>query len=275
MKTFPRQRDDYSPYGFTCELWSPTLMPRFDHHNEIEINFIARGSLEYFFHDRTITLPEGTIALFWAFLPHRITGFTEGSHYYVITIPLATFLEWNLSENFLKNLFSGRVLTDSTRPAAENLSQFDRWHNDIDDPRLSECMRLELRARIARMDIALTASTDSRTPAGKYPLDKIQRMILYISNNSHNPISTSDVAASVGLNPDYAGALFRKTIGQTLTDYIAKERIAIAQRALMFTDESITQIAYLSGFSTISNFNITFKRITGHTPRAYRRHLHR
>lgn len=106
-------------------------------------------------------------------------------------------------------------------------------------------------------------------------IDKIQRMILYISNNSHNPISTSDVAASVGLNPDYAGALFRKTIGQTLTDYIAKERIAIAQRTLMFTDESITQIAYLSGFSTVSNFNITFKRITGHTPRDYRRLLRR
>ena len=157
MKTFPRQREDYSPYGFTCELWYPPLTPCFDHHNEIEINFIARGSLEYFFHDRTITLPEGTVALFWAFLPHRITGFTEGSRYYVITVPLATFLEWNLSENFLKSLFSGLVITDSDRPAAE----------------------------------------------------------------------------------------------------------------------SITQIAYLSGFSTVSNFNITFKRITGHPPRDYRRLLRR
>lgn len=39
---------------------------------------------------------------------------------------------------------------------------------------------------------------------------------------------------------------------------------------MLFSDEKITQIAYMSGFNSISNFNLTFKRISGCTPREYR-----
>ena len=41
-------------------------------------------------------------------------------------------------------------------------------------------------------------------------------------------------------------------------------------RLLLETDQSIVDIAYVSGFTNLSNFNRRFKEQKGHSPRAYR-----
>lgn len=270
MATFQHKRLDYSPYGFTCELWQPTRMTRFDHHNEIEINFTAGNALKYFLHDRIAEIPRGSVCIFWGLLAHRIIDFADNSPYYVITVPVASFLQWNLSDRFIRRLFSGEIIIDNEVDVRATDALFRQWLSDMRSSRFQECMRLELHSRIKRIDIKLN-SRGSLTPTSRvFPISKIQEMILFISHNCHTPISTSDIAEAVGLNVDYAGALFRKTTGQTVSDYLAKERIAHAQRAILFSDEKITQIAYMSGFNSISNFNLTFKRISGCTPREYR-----
>ena len=40
LKTFDEKRDEFKPYGLTCEIWRPQLMPKIDRHNEIELNYI-------------------------------------------------------------------------------------------------------------------------------------------------------------------------------------------------------------------------------------------
>uniref|UniRef100_UPI001B809DFC helix-turn-helix domain-containing protein n=1 Tax=Neolewinella xylanilytica TaxID=1514080 RepID=UPI001B809DFC len=57
----------------------------------------------------------------------------------------------------------------------------------------------------------------------------------------------------------------------TLTEYIAEERIAYASRQLIATSDPITDIAYASGFQSISRFNAAFRKINDCTPRAYRK----
>lgn len=270
MTTFQQKRPDYSPYGFTCELWEPTRMARFDHHNEVEINFTAGNALKYFFHDRIVDISRGTVCIFWGLLAHRVIDFADETPYYVITVPVASFLRWNLSDEFTRRLFSGEIIIDSECDANAMSALFGQWLRDMQSPRFHECMRLELQSMVKRMDIKLGSRDKLATASRALPMSKIQEMILFISHNCHTPISTSDIAEAVGLNADYAGALFRKTTGQTVSDYLAKERVARAQRAMLFSDDKITQIAYMSGFNSISNFNLTFKRISGCTPREYR-----
>lgn len=59
-----------------------------------------------------------------------------------------------------------------------------------------------------------------------------------------------------------------KNISRVINDY----RIEYAKRALLSSDDSITQIMMNSGFQTKSNFNREFSRITGMTPSAFRKH---
>ena len=47
MVRFDPARPDFSPYGFSCIRWTPTMMPRCDRHNEIELNLLDKGRLVY------------------------------------------------------------------------------------------------------------------------------------------------------------------------------------------------------------------------------------
>ena len=75
MPSFDQSRKDFSPYGFTCVRWAPTLMPRSDRHNEIELNLLEQGSLTCLLGGQKVTLPAGRLTLFGAGFPHQIIGF--------------------------------------------------------------------------------------------------------------------------------------------------------------------------------------------------------
>ncbi|MHB0958716.1 MAG: helix-turn-helix domain-containing protein [Pirellulaceae bacterium] len=56
--------------------------------------------------------------------------------------------------------------------------------------------------------------------------------------------------------------------------YVTEHRLAHAQRLLVTTEELIVNIAFSSGFGSISRFNEAFRQSFGCTPRAYRRLHH-
>jgi AraC-like DNA-binding protein len=64
--------------------------------------------------------------------------------------------------------------------------------------------------------------------------------------------------------------LFKKAFGTTLIDYLTHHRVSHAQRLLATTNEKIVEVAFNSGFNSISRFNEAFRRACGCTPRAYR-----
>lgn len=63
------------------------------------------------------------------------------------------------------------------------------------------------------------------------------------------------------------------TYHTTISDYIAELRIAHAQRKLLTTDMSITNIAYECGFNSIARFNATFFKKIQCTPREYKKKI--
>lgn len=96
LNQFDARRSELSPYGLTCELWTPCLMRRPDRHNEIELNYLSEGTLTYLFQDRRVQVPSRRLAVFWGLIPHQIIH-SEGSvPYYVCTIPFSLFLGWGL-----------------------------------------------------------------------------------------------------------------------------------------------------------------------------------
>ena len=66
-------------------------------------------------------------------------------------------------------------------------------------------------------------------------------------------------------------ALFQRTFGTTLIKYVTEHRLSHAQRLLVTTQDSIVNIAFSSGFGSLSRFNEAFRQSCGCTPREYRR----
>jgi AraC family transcriptional regulator, melibiose operon regulatory protein len=275
LKAFDESRDSFKPYGLTCELWSPGVMKRPDRHNEIELNYFPNGTITYFFQDKKLTIPKKRLAVFWALVPHQIIQVEESSPYYVCTIPFSWFLEWKLPSSFVDRILKGEVVIDESN----DFNEYDEflltnWVRDTSDKEASKVILLEIQARLSRMSLH-NGITNKSHPLSVNSTDvsKVESIAIYVAQHYSQPLTVSAIGKAVGLHPDYANAIFKKAFGNTLSEYITAERISHAQRKLLSTEKSITEIAFESGFNSIGRFNAAFQKINHCTPRDFRKNF--
>jgi AraC-like DNA-binding protein len=85
-------------------------------------------------------------------------------------------------------------------------------------------------------------------------------------------LSLRQVSDELEINPTYLSREFSKYFDNlSFGDYIRKLRIEKAIHLIETTTYSLTEIAYLTGFSDQSHFNRIFKKQTGENPSAYRK----
>lgn len=277
-RTFDPRRDDFAPYGFTCDLWQLGPMPRADRHNEIELNLLTEGGFTYLIGGRREQIDAGRLTLFWAATPHQIVECTRPCTYFVATIPLAWFLAWGLGEPFVQAVLAGEVVrTPGISQAQEDSALLGRWTEDFarPSPQRLRTVALEAQARVCRLSLDYNPETPAQAaPTSRHPTaaaDRIEAMAAWIAQHYREPLRLRDIGAAVGLHPNYAARLFREAFGTTINAYITAHRVAHAQRLLMLGDDKILAVALASGFNSLSRFNAAFRQACGCTPREYRR----
>ncbi|MBI1372011.1 MAG: helix-turn-helix domain-containing protein [Phycisphaera sp.] len=100
----------------------------------------------------------------------------------------------------------------------------------------------------------------------------VEKAIEYIDNNIARRITIEDLLdhlQSVSRATFYNE--FTEALGCAPAQYIRAKRIEHAKRLLTETSLSITRIAGMCGFTSLTQFGETFKRETGQTPRRFRR----
>jgi AraC-like DNA-binding protein len=93
-----------------------------------------------------------------------------------------------------------------------------------------------------------------------------------IQDQVDSNLSLTAVSKSLEMNPAYLSREFSKYFNNlSFGEYIRKMRIENAIRLIHTNNFSLTQIAYLTGFSDQSHFSRIFKQHTGKSPSAYRK----
>lgn len=105
----------------------------------------------------------------------------------------------------------------------------------------------------------------------KNKLVRLMPVLLYIDKNYKNQITLEALGRIIHLNPDYLSRLFKGITGRNIFEYINFVRIYNAMSLLVKTDMTVLEVAYESGYSSISYFNRSFCKICGCTPTVYRK----
>ncbi|PST83408.1 AraC family transcriptional regulator [Pedobacter yulinensis] len=85
-------------------------------------------------------------------------------------------------------------------------------------------------------------------------------------------LSLQQASQELQINPAYLSREFSKYFDSlSFGDYMRKLRIEKARELIAASNNSLTEIAYLTGFSDQSHFNRIFKKFTGESPSAYRK----
>lgn len=106
---------------------------------------------------------------------------------------------------------------------------------------------------------------------GDMQKDKVLSMInSYIHGHLGEELSMNVLAGLVHFNPSYLSRLYKKKMGMSVTDYIARVRLKRACTLLKETDKKVSDIAGETGFSSAGYFSRTFNKEFSMTPQDYR-----
>ena len=93
----------------------------------------------------------------------------------------------------------------------------------------------------------------------------------YIAANLRAALSLETLAREVGTSPKTLSRRFKAAIGIAPITFVQLARVEAARRALVSTSRGVEQITLEVGYADARTFRRLFKRLTGLSPRAYRR----
>ncbi|MGN0131207.1 MAG: helix-turn-helix domain-containing protein [Lachnospiraceae bacterium] len=251
-------------------------------HPEVEFHWILRGTVEISTSNRTYKLEAGDGAFINSNVLHTLR-------------PATGELPTSLTQLFDVRLISGGpgslIWQKYVRPVIENKNiEMVAFHPDKTNQRAildllrssydiaeKEDYGYEIQVRNSlssawlfmckELEENLTVSRISR----KHDEERIKSMLLYIRENYTRKIELEEIAAAANISTRECLRCFRSSLDTTPFTYLLDYRIHAASRLLRETDKSVTEIAYETGFSTVSYFSKKFRSIMSCTPLEYRK----
>lgn len=107
-------------------------------------------------------------------------------------------------------------------------------------------------------------------PSGR----RMQRALRFLRENYANPaLRLRDAADACGLSACHFSATFSAAVGCGFSEYLANYRLSRAGALLAESEHSVSEIAYETGFGSLSHFFRVFRQAYGCTPRDYQRQI--
>ncbi|WP_417691643.1 helix-turn-helix domain-containing protein [Roseibium sp.] len=256
-------------------------MPGPHMHSQIELNFLLEGRMSYWFDGRELTIDAGRLCLFWGMIPHQVTDTEAPTRFVCFYVPMAVFLRLANMDGLRDAIFRG-AMVEALEVRSYDREIFLRWREELlsGDEGLAEIVRNELTARLLR--IARDGWRDLREEgsaiAGFHAMESerarhVEGMLRFITENALEGIGVKDVASDRGLHPNYAMTLFKKAVGHTINQAIARNRLDTAQSLLISTDLPVVDVAFESGFGSVSRFYEAFSRRFHDKPTVFRKRM--
>jgi AraC family transcriptional regulator len=100
---------------------------------------------------------------------------------------------------------------------------------------------------------------------------QLRRVTAYVEANLEKTIRNTELALLARLSPCHFNRAFRNSIGDPPHFYIVRRRIERAQRMMLSTESSLSQIAADCGLADQAHLTRLFRRLAGESPAAWRR----
>lgn len=253
-------------------------------HEEMEILYLNKGSMEISIEEHTIIAEEKDIVV----IPSNALHTSYNVHSMSCEFCAIVF-NTHFIASCTRDLIQDKYIDSLTKspPKIYWVKNSDKSYNDfflplnaLVDYFVQEYVGYELavKANLLNFFSAFYRNIDhienfTIESMGDYSLNSYicKKIVLYIKENCANKICLDDVSEYMGFSKGYFCRFFKRHFKMSFFTYIAQERIKNAQYLLTHSRQKIIDIAISTGFENANYFAMVFKKETGYTPSEYRK----
>lgn len=257
-------------------------------HQEIEIIYMIKGSMTFWISGNQVIINEGKVLLINSMIAHASEE-TSGEYIKVCLLQFkpniiynsGQFSDFKYLSTFLESTnLSYQIVDSSLSDDYNELSiQLNKIVQEFTEKKVA--YELSIKSIIYRIltilyrNEVLNFDSMKSLYKKKEEFKKLEQVIRFIEVNYKDEIPLEKVCEMLKVNYYYFCRLFKKATGNTFIQYLNFVRISVAEKLLITTEMSITDIIFETGFSSLSYFNRIFKKFKGCNPSEYRKIHHK
>lgn len=242
-------------------------------HVEFEIIRILKGSLQLTIDEQRVLVPAGSFIFIPAGALHA--GTPIGCEYECLVFDINMLMNKNDSCcKMIRKIIDHEVELNSVYTGTYNDIHLIVWRMFDAIASKKSGYQMIVLGSLYQL-IGTIFSEDYYNPVPAQPPRDHRRIVLlkqaleYIESSYNKQVSLQEMADSVQMSPKYFCRFFQEMTHRTPVEYLNYYRIERACYQLLTTNDSITDVAYNSGFNDLSYFIKTFKKYKGTTPKQY------
>lgn len=268
------------------ELIEPHFDPNWHFHSHYQLFTVLEGSGTRFIGDNIQHFEPGDTVFLGPNLPHLWNSdkiYFEGSSEFKTHGIVVYFTEEFLGKSFFKKP-EMKVISKLLQRSKSGIS----FHGKTRDSLIKSMKALTKQSgfdsvlSLLKILHKISKNTDYKTITSisyanthkESETDRMQKVHDYVIQHFREKIQLRKISGIVNMSEAAFCRYFKKRANKTFSDFVNEIRIGNACKLLSTTEDLlIAQVAYESGFNTLSNFNRQFQKVTQKTPSAYRKEV--
>ena len=267
--------------SFLFESWECNYFDKPWHfHKDYELVLIVENTGTRFIGEQVSHFGDGNIILIGPNIPHL---YRNNEEYYKNNGLVAKSIFIHFTDEFLGKTFFEvpemklvRRLLDKSSLGFEILGEANQY---VKQKLIEMNQVLPARRLLSLLDILVFLSTSKDLKfilsrrfetSNSFDTDRIDIVLQFIMENYTKEIYIEEVASKLNMSIPSFSRYFKHYTRKTFSHYVTEIRIAYACRLLMEDNYNISEICYLSGFDSLSNYYRHFKKQVGVIPKEYK-----
>ena len=238
-------------------------------HNHVELFYIVGGKGQFLIEDQLYPVNTNHLVIINPNVTHTEVSFNaQPMEYIVLGIE---GIELSISENSnghfcILDQFESVEISSCLRNILREMELKQTGYEDI-----CQAYMEILIIRLMR-STGLSLPAESQNTVGNHQCAAVRR---YIDLHFKEALSLDQLAAEAHINKYHLAHAFKQEYGISPIQYMITRRLEESKYLLAETDLSMSQIAQLLGFSSLSYFSQVFRRTQTVTPMEYRQRIQR
>ncbi|CAH1002251.1 HTH-type transcriptional activator RhaS [Neolewinella maritima] len=251
-------------------------LPKWHYHPELELVYVRGGHGRRHVGSHISHYRDGALILLGSNLPHL--GFTDRLTHneketvvqFAPSFPNSEFLE--LPEMRQVRELMHRARNGLSFYGATRTVQGSRLERLIELPPLGRLLLLiDILSKLAESEDCEDLNAEGfHLQVETHGYERFNEIQTFIGQNFDRDVPLDEIAGVAAMTVPAFCRYFKKTTGKTFVTYLNDFRIVYACKLLADDHTTIQNVAFDSGFNSVSQFNRAFKKHTGKTATEYR-----